>query len=550
MNKSTVGYDRTMILQPNSSNYPKNPGVYRMLDKSRTIIYIGKAKNLHNRLKSYFDSSEKSFKTQKMVSHIDSIEITITNNENEALILEQKLINQIKPKYNIIFRDDKSYPFISFTKHKYPKIHIIREKDKDFKSENYFGPYSRKEEAAQNLEFIQKHFHIRTCTDNEFAHRSRPCILHSIGKCSGPCVHQNEEETKNYKKAVTDAKKILSGDTASLIKQLTREMGQYAQSMNYEKAASLRDTIRALKDLENPQTIYSPRQENMLVFNILGDKYVGYAEIIKGVPQKIYHELILPENKESSAEEILSSYIDRVMLDRSQDSLVILPFEIKNFFFNCPVGALSDKQTAWLNLVKSNLALIAGESDRKTEKENYYIIALRSIFIPEVQTIDFIDISHFSGEATYGGKIRWKMGQLDKSNYRLVKFEDNKIDDILHINQTVAKIYHSETSDILIIDGDRPQMQAAYKALASLKKDTILLCSAKGRERKKGQERFYVHASSIQYINPDYLEADELILGKMQVLRHLLQYLQDTAHDFSNKARKEKMEKTRFQKRN
>lgn len=538
-----------MIIKPRSTSYPKNPGVYRMLDINKNIIYIGKAKNLNNRLKSYFDSSEKSFKTQKMVTHVDSIEITITDNENEALILEQKLINQIKPKYNIIFRDDKSYPFISFTKHKYPKIHIIREKDKDFKSENYFGPYSKKEDAVKNLEFIQKHFNIRTCTDNELAHRSRPCILHSIGKCSGPCVYQSQEETKNYRQSVSNAKKLLSGDTKSLVKELNKEMAHAAESMNYERAAALRDTISALKDLENPQKIYDPQQEDAVVFNMFEDKYIGYTEIIKGIPQKIYSEAITFAVKDNSPEEVMSSYVDKIMLTKSNKITVVLPFKINNFFFDCIDTNYTDKQKAWLRLVESNLELISGERSRGQEKEKGYILALQDIFLNSIQTIDFIDISHFSGEATYGGKIRWNAGSLEKEQYRLVKFEDNKVDDILHINQTVEKIYHSNVPNILIIDGDKPQMQAAYKALQKLGKDTILLCSAKGRERKRGQERFYIHPSSLQYINPEYIEEGELILGKMEILRNLFQYLQDKAHDFSNKARKQKMDKTRFSKK-
>lgn len=372
-----------MILLPNDkTNYPINPGIYRMLDVNEHIIYIGKAKNLKKRLTSYFNSSTKSTRIKQMVAEIKSIDITSTATENDALILEQKLINKLKPKYNIIFRDDRSYPFIALSKHKFPKIHITREKSQYFKSEHLYGPYSRREEANKNIEFVQKIFKLRTCTDNELSHRSRACMLHSIGKCSAPCMN------------------------------------------------------------------------------------------------------------------------------------------------------------------KDSVEFVEGEAARKGEKDNLVIDLLKIIFPYNLTNLDFIDISHFGGEATYGGKIRWSLstGVLDKKGYRLAKFDENKIDDIYHMNKTVEKIYHDETDSpsILLIDGDKPQMNAAFKALKAkgLSNKVLLMCSAKGSARIKGDEKFFIHPNSIDWVNPEYIRDDELNLAKNNVVRLFFQNLQDNAHDFSNGARR------------
>lgn len=546
-----------MILLPNDkTSYPVNPGIYRMMNSIDEIIYIGKAKNLRKRLTSYFNTSTKSIRIKQMVSEIKSIDITSTATENDALILEQKLINKLKPKYNIIFRDDRSYPFIGLSKHKFPKIHITREKSQYFKSEHLYGPYSRREEANKNIEFVQKIFKLRTCTDNELSHRSRACMLHSIGKCSAPCMNKDDAKfTDEYTQNVKNARQVLSGNIKPIVAKLKEEMQINVGLLDFEAAAKNRDMMISLQGLTDMQSIYSVKGENVLVFNIYeGDrKYLGYAEVIAGVPRKIFHQEVSEELIEYSNEDLLEKYIEREMSFHGTFK-IITPFKIENLFFDHKHSYLGDQEKGWLNLVASNLELVEGEAARKGQKDNLVIDLLKVIFPYNLSTLDFIDISHFGGEATYGGKIRWSLstGALDKKGYRLAKFDNNKIDDIYHINKTVEKIYHDEkdSPSILLIDGDKPQMNAAFKALKAkgLGDKVLLMCSAKGSARIKGEENFFVHPNSLAWINPDYISGDELNIAKNNVVRLLFQNLQDNAHDFSNGARKKQMSKTRFEK--
>ena len=547
-----------MNLQPDKkATYPTNPGVYRMLNSQDQIIYIGKAKNLQKRLGSYFDKSNKSSRIKIMVSEINSIEVTITDSENDALILEQKLITKIKPKYNIIFRDDKSYPFIALSKHEYPKIYFTREKNTKNVSDNLFGPYPKKEYAYQNLEFIQKIFKLRTCTDNELAHRSRPCMLHSIGKCSAPCVNKdNVQFTEQYKYNVSQAKKILSGEVKSTISSLNQKMIEYSKNYEYEKAGHMRDIMASLKELSQNQTIYSIDEENLLVFNYLqtNDKiYLGYTKVIDGLPQEIFYLEVKETFLDYSIEELLTTYIE-TEVEKIGILKIISPMVLPNLFYEHKGKKHNKQHNDWLKLVESNLQTTYEENARKNVNQESTLEQLGSIFIPQVFSVECIDISHFQGEATYGGKINWtikeKEGRLEKNRYRLAKMEDGMIDDVKNMYETVDKIYHTETDlpTILIIDGDKPQLEAAFKALKekNLKKDCILLSSAKGVSRKKGEEVIHVHTNCKHLINPVYMQDNILIIPENNHFRLLLQHLQDTAHNFSNSARKKKMSKDRF----
>lgn len=547
-----------MNLEPNKkSTYPQQPGVYRMLDENNKIIYIGKAKNLQKRLGSYFDKSTKSSRIKIMVSDIKSIEVTVTASENDALILEQKLINKVKPKYNIIFRDDKSYPFIALSKSNYPKIYFTREKSTKNISDNLFGPYPKQEYAFKNMEFIQRIFKLRTCTDNELSHRSRPCMLHSIGKCSAPCMNKdNEEFSKEYQYNVTQAKKLLKGDVKSTTESLTEKMMHYSENFQYEAAGRMRDMIVSLNQLSNNQTIYSINEENLLVFNyiLINEKiYLGYTTVIDGIPQEVFYLEIKEELKDYSIEELLTTYIENEV-EKTGLLKIVSPIELPNLFYSYIGKKYTKQQKDWLLLVVNNLEKIFEENSRKSVQQENTLQVLKEIFIPQVFSVECIDISHFQGEATYGGKINWTIknneGSLNKSRYRLAKIEGKKIDDVEHMYQTVEKIYHTDTDmpTILIIDGDRPQLEAAYKALKEkdLKKDYILLSSAKGVSRKKGVEVIHIHESCLHLIHPMYVKENILMLPTNNSFRLLLQHLQDTAHNFSNSAREKKMSKDRF----
>lgn len=552
------------ILPTNKTSFPIQPGVYRMLDKDDNIIYIGKAKNLKNRLSSYFDNSAKSARIKLMIAEIVSIEVTIAPTENDALILEQKLISKIKPRYNIIFRDDKSYPFIALSKHNYSKIYITREKTTKINKENLFGPYPQSSDAYKNVEYIQKIFQLRTCNDSEFGNRSRPCMLHSIGKCLAPCTNKNKEGFKEmYEENVAQAKKLLKGQVTNTVNSLQEKMVLHSENFEYEKAAKIRDTINAIKDLSHQQTIYSVKEDDVIVFNYIQGKktYLGYSKILAGTPQEVFHIEVKGDMKDFDITELMTRYIENYIVNNTEGETkvkIISNIKLPELFYNYQHNHLSKQYKDWLEFVENNLNVVMTEDLRKDEHQSTIISELEKIFIPKIRSLECIDISHFNGEATYGGKIRWaidpieRTGQLDKEYYRLSRFPGNVIDDVAHINKTVDRIYHSDNDipTILIIDGDVPQMEAAYKALKEkdLNKDFILLSSAKGSTRKKGVEIIHIHQSCVQLIHPKYVKENVLNLVKDNPVRHLVQHLQDTAHDFSNNARKQKMSKDRFSK--
>ena len=538
-------------------NFPKNPGVYRMINEDHTIIYIGKAKNLKNRLTTYFDSSKKSPRILLMVSEVIYIEVTTTASENDALVLEQKLINKIKPKYNIIFRDDKSYPFIALSKHAFPKLYITREKHINLKKEDLFGPYPRADEAYRNVEFIQTIFKLRTCKDNDFAHRSRPCILHSIGKCSAPCVGQKNAQTiAAYKSDVEHAKNILKGQIKPTLSLLKKQMEEQVEQLAFEQAARTRDIITSLQDLNNNQTIYSVKEDNVMVFNYYQSEtsfYLGYALVIDGIPNKIFNQEVKSELKQYELSELMKNYIESEVSIQGLLN-IISPVEMEEMFYPYHYTHFSSKQKSWLSLVHSNLELVAKEAQRKALHADKTRTQTQEVFTFEIESLECIDISHHSGEATYGGKIRWRFdedkGNYDKPWYRLARFDDHEVNDILHMGQSIAKIYHTEADlpDILIIDGGEEQLDAAYQSLfgQGIHKPFILMSSSKGVSRKKGEEVFFIHRMSLPLVNEEYLSGNVLTLDYNHPTRLLIQKLQDAAHDFSNSARRKQMEKTRF----
>ena len=539
-----------MLITPSEiSNIPSNPGVYKMLDINSNIIYIGKAKNLKKRVFSYFDTSAKSQRILKMTSHIKQIELFITNSEEDALVLEQKLINKIKPKYNIIFRDDKSYPFISISNHKFPQIKVIRD-TKKFKGK-LFGPYPHSSDARKNIEFIESTFKLRSCEDFQLNNRSRPCILYDIGKCSAPCMNLNNTEfQKKYEEQVNLSVQILNGNVKSTIDILNKKMNDESMALEFEKAAKTRDTIKHLDNFKEKQTIYSIKNESVLVFNYINKNPIllGFMKVLDGIPQKIMHIKITGEMLENDIQELLEKYIES---NYQKGMKILSPIELPNLFFKYKNSHFSEQEHSWLNTVHQNLELIQNNILNKQINNKDTNDKLNYIFNKDINTIDFLDISHFSGEATYGGKIRWSLSdaKLDKKGFRLTRFDDLKIDDIYHIKNSVLKMYQKkDIPSLLIIDGDIAQLNAAYEALEKLQleNDVLLMSSAKGEKRQKGKELFYIHENYLSLVKKEYLNNNILILNTTDNVRMLFQNLQDKAHEFANSARIKKMSKTRF----
>jgi len=242
-----MSFDAKPFLKSLSSK----PGVYRMYDKDGALLYVGKAKNLKNRVSSYFSGSGLTNKTLALVARINSIEVSVTGSETEALLLEQNLIKQNKPPYNILLKDGKSYPYIYCSSHEFPLITHIR--GKKYKTGQYFGPFPSSLAVKESLNFLQKVFRLRNCEDSYFSNRSRACLQHQIGRCSGPCVGLISKE--EYAKDIQHAQMFLQGKNSDLIHDLNAQMEEHSNSLEFEQAARIRDQIQHLRKVQETQSI-------------------------------------------------------------------------------------------------------------------------------------------------------------------------------------------------------------------------------------------------------------------------------------------------------
>ncbi len=307
---------------------PKLPGVYRMLNAKNEILYVGKAKNLTNRLKSYVSEKNHIIRTERMLSQTKKLEITTTSNESEALLLEANLIKKYKPKYNILLRDDKSFPFIFIgNKDKWPQIK--RHRGKKSKEGFYFGPFASAGSANWTIKMIQKIFHLRVCDDNVFKNRERPCILYQIKRCSGPCV--NYINKKEYDQTVEDAIEFVSGKSRKIQKNLSKQMEKASEELDFEKAVILRDRIKSLNIIQSSQRI---NEANLLEADVIA----GYKESGKTCIQVFFYrskqnwgnQAFFPKHDpDENLKEILNSFISQFYENKSVPKTIIINEEIK-----------------------------------------------------------------------------------------------------------------------------------------------------------------------------------------------------------------------------
>ena len=350
------------------------PGIYKMLDVSGVIIYIGKAKNIRKRVATYFTDSPKDNKTSSMIKLVDSIEFTVTRSELESLILEHNLIKNYKPKYNIIFRDDKSFPFLKIDeKHKFPQLAFYRGTRNN--QDSLYGPYPSSSSVRTAINQLQKIFKVRTCDDSYFSNRSRPCLQYQIDRCTAPCVDLISED--DYRKDLSNIKYFLKGKDKKVIKNLINEMDISSANLNYEKAAIIRDQLSKLKDIEAQQIVSLPSGNfDVIALVIKEDKYcisiftyrrgelIGSRDFINIMPLNFSKEIILKnfllqfyDNRNPPKELILSDYpSDPLMIQKRLSSLsqkkIILKSNVRGkrlklleLVINHSIQKLSSKQT-------------------------------------------------------------------------------------------------------------------------------------------------------------------------------------------------------------
>ncbi len=523
---------------------PHQPGIYRMLDESDEVIYVGKARDLHRRVASYFHRQHENPRTRLMVSRVKRVEVTITRSEVEALLLESNLIKAYSPKFNVLFKDDKSYPYIRISRHPYPQISFFRgEVDDD--DAKYFGPYPNALAARETIDHLQKLFRLRTCDDVVFRNRSRPCLLHQIERCSASCVGKITEDA--YHQDLGDADRFLRGEESRVLDSLREAMMEASSALDYERAATFRDRIALLQNVLARQVVSSVRLMDADVVavdsGLLGTA-VNLVMIRQG--RHLGDRTFFPDNTEGMApSEILEAFLTHHYAHYPVPSRIIAnadnALEETSRLLSIHAGHAvllirqpQGEERLWLQSAIKNAHIALEQKRAQQAAQGARLRALQEFLgLPPgggVFRMECFDISHTQGEATIGACVVFEQGQPLKSDYRTYRVENvTGGDDYAALRQVLERRYRKLVSgegkwpDLILVDGGRGQVSAAQSVLGEMGVSHVpLLGIAKGVERKPGQE---------ELIFPE--PGKQVRLPVEHPGFHLLQAIRDEAHRFA-----------------
>ena len=508
---------------------PNLPGVYRMLGARGEALYVGKARDLKKRVGSYFHKQASSPRIQMMLSQVASIEVTASRSEGEALLLENNLIKSLAPRYNILFRDDKSYPYLTVTGHEFPRLGFHRgAKDRQ---NRYFGPFPHAYAVRESIQLLQRVFRLRTCEDTVFENRSRPCLLHQIHRCTAPCT--GLISAGQYAEDVANAVLFLEGREDDVIRGLSDKMNAAADAQHYEKAAAYRDQVRALSRVQARQYVESNRgvDADVVACAIEGGIACVNLVMIRG-GRHVGDRSFFPSNAEgATAGEVVAAFLEQHYLDQPLPALVVTsePVELENANV---VNPSHGERRVWLEMACKNAQLAIGQRVRDRATQEGRLQALReALGLPEsVQRIECFDISHTMGEATVAACVVYDRQQMQKSEYRRFNIHDvTPGDDYAAMRQVLSRRYErvnaeaGKIPDLVLIDGGKGQVSAAKAAMVELGMNDIAVVGiAKGPERKPGLEELIIES-----------EARTLQLPPSHPGLHLIQAIRDEAHRFA-----------------
>ena len=542
-----------LIFKEKSKLCSNSPGVYQVLDSNEKIIYVGKAKNLPSRLSNYSSNSNQPIRTERMIAATKRIDTISTVNESEALLLEANLIKKNKPKYNVLLKDDKSFPYILIRKeHSFPQITKFRGKHNN--QNIYFGPFASIASANWTLKMLQKVFQLRVCDDSTFNNRKRPCILYQIKRCSAPCTKEINED--DYKLTVEECIQFLNGKTRDIQKKLSFEMENASNNLEYEKAAIFRDRIKSLtyiqssqkiqrNNLKNADLIVSFRKENITCIVVSfyrskqnwGSQYYypkhdnedGDKHILKSFLMQFY------ENKEPPEDIVLNS-------DPENAKLIIKALENK---YKKKISLKVDSKNSMVKNALKNAREQLQLKILSQDKNNDLLIALgeklKLNFTPNL--IEVYDNSHNQGDSNIGALIAFGKDGFIKNRYRKFNIKNNNIksnDDYGMMSEVIerrfSKIQTNDENipDLILIDGGKGQYSVVRNKLNDLGfHDLKIIAISKGKERNKGNEKFIT-------------EKGVLKLNKNDPVLFLMQRIRDEAHRFAIMTHRKKKSKTMF----
>ncbi len=519
---------------------PNLPGVYRMLGGEGEALYVGKARDLKKRVASYFQKNVPSPRIRMMLEQVARMEVTATRSEAEALLLENNLIKSLAPRYNILFRDDKSYPYLMLSGHRYPRLGFHRGAREA--GNRHFGPFPHAAAVRESIQLLQRVFRLRTCEDTIFENRSRPCLLHQIRRCTAPCTGLIGAEA--YAQDVQHAELFLRGREDDVVQRLTERMQAAAQAREYEAAAAYRDQVRALSRVQARQYVESNRGVDADVVACVTREALACVHLVmvRG-GRHVGDRSFFPSHADAATpEEVLQAFLEQHYVEQPAPPLVLVSHAVE-FAAVVPVQG---ERRVWVEMAAKNAGLALAQRAREQQAQEDRIAALRqALGLPEsAQRIECVDVSHTMGEAAVAACVVYDRHAMQKGEYR--RFNMRGVtpgDDYGAMRQALSRRYERVTAeggrvpDLLLIDGGRGQVAAARAALAEIGlHDMTVVGIAKGELRKPGLEELIVESGG-----------GSLRLPPTHPALHLIQQIRDEAHRFAivgHRARRSKARTT------
>jgi excinuclease ABC subunit C len=535
------------------ASLPHLPGVYRMFDAAGGALYVGKARDLRKRVASYFQKTGHEPRIAAMIAQVARVETTAVRSEGEALLLENNHIKALEPRYNILFRDDKSYPYICMSGDPYPQLRFHR--GALDRRHRYFGPFPSAGAVREGIALLQKVFQLRTCENTVFANRSRPCMLHQIERCTGPCVGLIPEE--DYRQDVQSALLFLQGKTDEVLAQLKRQMESAAASLQFERAARTRDKIARLQQLQSRQFVESATAGDIDVIAAVHEDnlFAVNAVMIRG-GRHVGDRTFFPRHADAvDATDVVTAFLTQHYVERPVPPLLIAPQAKEADALADVLSAQSGRKVevttnpggerrVWLTMAMQNATLAIRQklAQKATQEDRLTALQEALRLTPSAQRIECFDISHTMGEAAVASCVIYDKHAMQTSEYRRFNVTPAQGgDDYAAMREALsrrcARIVAGEypAPDLLVIDGGRGQVSVAAEVLAEQGlHQTPLIGLAKGPERKPGLE-------DIVFPNRD----DVLNLPPDHPGLHLLQQIRDEAHRFAIQGHRARRAKTR-----
>ena len=524
------------------ASLPRRPGVYRMYGAEQELLYVGKARSLKDRVATYFGPRNVDPRVQALVSQITAIEVTVTNSETEALLLEYNLIKAHKPRFNIVLRDDKSFPYIHlYIEHDYPRLEFYR--GSRAAPGRYFGPFPNAGAVRDTLNQLQKLFRIRNCRDSFFANRSRPCLQHQIGRCSAPCVGLITREA--YAQDIAAAVKVLEGRSDEVNAELQARMEEAGARLEFERAAEIRDQLGALKRIQAQQVVTAEGARDADVFAIVGDagEYSVSVMLVRG-GRNLGTNSYFPRAVLAEPHEALTSFVMQYYANAEAPAEVLLGTRVedapaleaalrerlgRSIEVRCPLRGIAAR---WVELTRENAEqALRMRFARRAGMDEMLADLARELDLPEPpQRLECFDISHTGGEGTVASCVVFGPEGPLKKEYR--RFNIRGVtpgDDYAALRQALERRYRHvrdgevPAPDVLLIDGGVGQISEVHEVLEGLGfAELALVGVAKGPDRRPGQERLFIYGAQTPVTPVPHGPASRLI-----------QRIRDEAHRFA-----------------